>query len=65
MGKIIDILVKQPLFMPKGSVRALLAIAIVGSAVYGSLVGIYSVEQSLTISGIVTAFYFALKNKEE
>ena len=54
-----------PLWMPEGSVRAILALGIVGSAIYGLLSQQLSPEQFLTISAIVTGFYFASKEKCE
>ena len=50
-----------PLWMPDGSVRAILALGIVGSSIYGLLTGQLDPDQFLMISGIVTAFYFAQK----
>ena len=55
----------NPLWMPKGSVRAILALGIVGSAIYGLLIGQLTPEQFLMISGGVTAFYFVTKEKCE
>jgi len=52
---------KNPLWMPKGSVRAILALGIVGSSIYGLLNGQLDPEQFLMISGAVVAFYFATK----
>lgn len=53
----------KPLFLPKGSVRAILALGIVGSATFGLLKGLLTPDEYLMISGVVTAFYFATKNE--
>ena len=46
----------QPLYLPEGSVRSLLAIGIVGAAIAGLV--------NWDIAGVVTAFYFAARTTE-
>jgi len=55
-------LCEKPLWMPEGSVRAILALSIVGSAIYGLISGSLDPEQFLMISSVVTGFYFATKS---
>jgi hypothetical protein len=51
----------EPLGLPKGSVRALIALSIVGAGIYAFLSGKISTEQFITVTSIVTGFYFATK----
>jgi len=55
----------EPLGLPKGSVRAILALGTVFSAVALLAVGKINVENFLAISGIVLGFYFGLKKESE
>ena len=54
---------EKPLWMPEGSVRALLAIGIVFSSIYGLLTQALAPDEFLMISSVVTAFYFATKKE--
>jgi hypothetical protein len=51
----------NPLYLPKGSVRALLALIVVGAGVLGLLLNKLSVEHFLMISSVIMAFYFIEK----
>ena len=53
----------KPLGMPEGSVRAILALSIVGSAIYGLITGNLNPQEFLMISSVVTGFYFATKKE--
>jgi hypothetical protein len=48
--------VDQPLYLPEGSIRGILALTIVGSAVAGLV--------PWDVAGIVTAFYFAARTTD-
>ena len=55
----------NPLWLPEGSVRALLALGMVGSAIYG--VFVLEAESSgllLGLTGAVLAFYFKARESE-
>ncbi len=55
----------NPLWLPEGSVRAILALAMVGAAIYG--VFVLAPEQSgllLGLTGAVLAFYFKARESE-
>jgi len=52
----------EPLGLPKGSIRAIIAISIVGAAIYKLVIGDIDPEQFLLISSVVTGFYFASKS---
>lgn len=55
----------EPLGLPRGSVRAILAIMIVGSTVIGFTIGT-AVDQALVgIAGAVVGYYFAARNSED
>lgn len=55
----------EPLGLPRGSVRAILAIMIVGSTVVGFTIGT-AVDQALVgIAGAVVGYYFAARNSED
>ena len=48
---------ENPLWMPKGSVRASIAVGLVASCIYTAITG--DVPQILgTLTGVVVAFYF-------
>lgn len=65
MGKILDKLTDNPLFLPKGSVRALLGIGTVSAGIYLMTEGNLSFEQFITMTTIVFAFYFGQKKSTE
>ena len=48
----------QPLGLPEGSVRALLALGLVGVACYLAIVGTVSADAFLTLAAMAAAFYF-------
>lgn len=57
---------QKPLWMPVGSVRAILAIGIVAAAI----AGVFTLEAEaagllLGLAGIVTGFYFKTREAEE
>ena len=47
-----------PLGLPKGSVRALLAVSLVGASVYGFVAGQIAGDQFLQLVTMAAAFYF-------
>lgn len=49
----------EPLWMPRGSVRALLAIGLVGSVAGGFFMGMIEAKDLVQLAGIAVAFYFA------
>lgn len=56
-------MVSSPLWLPEGSVRAILALIVVGSAVVG--VFVLPAEAAgllLALAGVVFAFYFQARN---
>lgn len=65
MGTILDKLTDNPLFLPKGSVRALLGIGTVGAGIYLMTEGHLAFEQFITMTTIVFAFYFGQKKNTE
>ncbi len=53
---------KHPLFLPKGSVRAVLAIMLVGGTLYATLSGLQVGTNVLyTLTGSALAHYFAAR----
>jgi hypothetical protein len=52
-----------PLGLPKGSIRALIALSIVGIAGYSFIVGNINPEQFLTMTSVITGFYFATRKQ--
>ena len=55
---------KNPLFMPEGSVRAILAIILVGGTLYATIAGIASGTEVLyTLTGGALAHYFNARRK--
>lgn len=52
---------KQPLWMPKGSVRALIALSLTAVTCYLAVAGAISGESFLAVQGTVAAFYFGAK----
>jgi len=57
----------QPLWLPKGSVRSLLALAVTLTVCAMALVGTITAEAFLAIASAVVAFYFGNRgaNKQE
>lgn len=55
---------KEPLALPRGSVRALLALAVVGSAVYLFATGQQVTNEHLTLAGVAITFYFSTREGE-
>ena len=58
-------LMNKPLFLPKGSVRAILALGTVGAAAYFMSRGTISFENFMAMTAVVYAFYFGSKKAEE
>lgn len=56
---------KQPLWLPQGSVRALLAIILIVSTVILAVQGQIEARVIAELAGIVAAFYFAAKASEK
>jgi hypothetical protein len=54
----------KPLWMPKGSIRAIIALAIVGSSICGLLLGKLNVDEFLSVTAIIVAFYFTSRGKK-
>jgi len=52
---------KQPLWLPQGSVRAILALGLVGSVVFLAVIGTVDATRVVELASIVAAFYFAGK----
>lgn len=52
---------KQPLWLPEGSVRSILALLLVGVTCFLAVTGSITGEAFLTIAAAVTAFYFGSK----
>lgn len=55
----------EPLGLPKGSVRAVIAIVIIVSSIYALLKGILNAETFVMVTSIITAFYFGNKKTKE
>jgi len=49
----------RPLGLPRGSVRAILALGLVGDVIALSLVGLVDAKDVVALAGIALAFYFA------
>lgn len=54
-------LIKNPIFLPKGSVRAILALGTVGAAAYFMSEGVIGFENFMSMTAVVYAFYFGSK----
>ena len=54
---------EQPLGLPKGSVRATLAIGMTASALYTVIAGVEIPEWYYAAVGVVIAFYFVSKKE--
>ena len=48
----------QPLWLPRGSVRSLLALAVVGGGVYAAFVSADAADRLLPLAGAALAYYF-------
>ena len=55
---------RHPLGLPKGSIRAILAIGICFLSIYGMLTGKITVDDYILIVGIILAFYFGTKREK-
>jgi hypothetical protein len=55
----------QPLYLPKGSIRALLALITVISAIYLLAIGKIGVQEFGVIVGAIIAFYFTNRAKDD
>lgn len=56
-------MLNEPLGLPKGSVRAIIALGVVGSAIYMLATSKIAVEDFTIIAGAVMAFYFVVKEE--
>ena len=56
---------KQPLWMPQGSVRSILALALTGVTCAMALGGTISGETFLTVQAVVVSFYFGTKSNQQ
>jgi hypothetical protein len=52
---------KEPLWLPRGSVRAILALLLVGMLCWLALTGKFEAEDFRVIVAVVVTFYFAGK----
>ena len=52
---------EEPLGLPKGSVRAILALGVIFSSVVLLALGKIDVEQFAALTGVIVAFYFIQK----
>lgn len=60
----VDALLEHPLFLPPGSVRAIIAISLIGGTIYAYLTNPGDVPEGLiAMSSAVGAFYFGAKSK--
>lgn len=55
----------QPLGLPKGSVRAILALLCVGGGMISMYINAITFEQFIVLSSTVLAFYFGTKKEPE
>lgn len=56
-------MLNEPLGLPKGSVRAILSIGIVGASIYMFATGKVDPQEFLLVTSVVTGFYFATKKQ--
>lgn len=54
---------KEPLWLPKGSVRSLLALGVVGASVAAVFVSDSAAERLLPLAGVAFVYYFEARNK--
>lgn len=54
----------QPLGLPKGTVRAILAMGVIGGSLYALFKGIINADNFVMITGVIIAFYFTSRNKD-
>lgn len=52
---------ENPLWMPKGSVRALLALMFTGATIYGWLTGA-EIKEILAVTAFILGFYFKARS---
>jgi len=56
---------KNPLWLPKRSVRALIAVGLVGATIYLAVSGDGAIPQALTtLTGVVVTYYFKMREGE-
>lgn len=55
---------QYPLYLPKGSIRALLSFVIVGGAFYGLFSGKISTDSFFALIGMISGYYFLSRAKE-
>lgn len=55
---------KPPLWLPVGSIRAILAIALVASVIVLAFLGRLEARELLTLAAVAVTFYFADRSKD-
>ena len=56
---------KQPLFLPEGSVRAILALAFIGATIVGFFVKKTLDPTFMGMSGMIIGYYFAKRGADK
>ncbi len=56
---------KQPLWLPQGSVRAILALVLVTAVVALAFLGLITADRLVELAAVVVAFYFAGKQTQQ
>ncbi len=57
-------LFENPLFLPPGSIRAIIALALIGGTIYAYITDPSNVPEGLTtLASMVVTFYFVTKSK--
>ena len=56
---------EEPLWLPKGSVRAIVALGLTGGAIYSLVTGNNVPEWYITAVGSVIGYYFATRQTEK
>lgn len=59
LGEVMTLFPREPLWMPRGSVRALLALGLVASACAGFFIGYIEAKDFMQLATAAVAFYFA------
>lgn len=55
---------KEPLFLPRGSIRALLALIVTGTSMFLFATQTAIPGELLTLNGVVLTYYFVQRNNE-
>lgn len=61
-GRSAETMIDAPLYLPKGSIRAILALSLIGTLMYVVVVGYEVPDALLGLVGAVIGFYFGGKN---